>query len=113
MDVLGALTKEDAAAFEAHVAGCDLCAAEVRSLRETSASLPFGVTIVEPPPQLRERVLAIAGQLDAPSGMPFATASSSSTASSSDASTWLTRCRDPKHAQRCGCRGSAPRRWRY
>lgn len=69
--VLGALGREDTTAFEQHLASCDVCAAEVRSLRETSASLPFSVPIVEPPPGLRDRVLANLGDLPNREPIPF------------------------------------------
>lgn len=58
--VLGALSREESAAFESHIASCDACAEEVRSLRDMSAALPFAVPLTEPPAHLRDRVLAIA-----------------------------------------------------
>jgi quercetin dioxygenase-like cupin family protein len=38
-------------------AGCDRCAAEMRELRETAALLAFGIEPVDPPPELRQRIL--------------------------------------------------------
>lgn len=43
--------------FEDHLAGCPVCRAEVESLREAGALLAETV-LADPPPQLRERVLA-------------------------------------------------------
>jgi len=93
--VLGALGREDTAAFELHLANCDICAAEVRSLRETSASLPFSVPIVEPPLSLRERVLAAVGDLPTGETIPFsprltsAAAKPASAETSRSASLWV------------------------
>ena len=52
-----ALDDIERAAFERHLADCEVCSAEVAGLRETAAKLsdPIAVT---PPPALRERVLA-------------------------------------------------------
>lgn len=55
---LGALTAEDRSAFEAHLAGCDTCRAEVRSFAEVAGLLAHGAPAVEPPATLRARVLA-------------------------------------------------------
>jgi anti-sigma-K factor RskA len=52
-----ALTSEERADFEKHLAGCPSCAAEVRGLRETAARLAMA-TAITPPSQMRERVLA-------------------------------------------------------
>jgi anti-sigma-K factor RskA len=43
--------------FEQHLATCPDCRAEVDSLREAAATLPE-ITLVEPPPALRDRLLA-------------------------------------------------------
>ena len=43
--------------FEQHLATCPDCRAEVDSLREAAATLPE-ITLAEPPPGLRERLLA-------------------------------------------------------
>jgi len=56
-----ALDTEERAAFEAHLAQCADCRAEVDSLRETASllgSLPRTGDLVEPPPAVREQVLA-------------------------------------------------------
>ena len=60
--VLGALTPEERAEFEAHLVGCSECAAEVRSLGAVPAMLAQAVPQVEPSPALRDRVLrSVAG----------------------------------------------------
>jgi anti-sigma-K factor RskA len=60
--VLGALTAEESVEFEAHLAGCGECAADVRSLSAVPAMLAQAVPQVEPSPALRARVLrSVAG----------------------------------------------------
>ena len=54
---LDALDESERALFEAHLAGCPDCAAEVRSLRAAAAELSHA-TAAAPPPQLRGDVLA-------------------------------------------------------
>jgi anti-sigma-K factor RskA len=54
---LGVLDPDDRASFEAHLAGCDECAAEVRSLRRVATALAGTVSQPIPPPALRRRVL--------------------------------------------------------
>ncbi len=56
--IVGALAPDDRAAFEAHLAGCAECRAEVRALRMVGHALAAGVPLVDPPASLRERVLA-------------------------------------------------------
>jgi anti-sigma-K factor RskA len=56
--VLGALEPEQAAALERHLEGCERCRAEVRWLMPAVESLPESVQRLEPPPQLRERLMA-------------------------------------------------------
>jgi anti-sigma-K factor RskA len=53
---LDALTDDERADFERHLARCRACAEEVRGLRETAARLAMA-TAVTPPPQMRSRVL--------------------------------------------------------
>ncbi len=55
---LGALAPEERSAFEAHLAGCVACRAEVRSFVEVAGLLAHGVPAAEPPPALRDRVMA-------------------------------------------------------
>ena len=54
---LDALTGDEQADFEKHLARCPACAEEVRGLRETAARLAMA-TAVSPPPEMRSRVLA-------------------------------------------------------
>ncbi|WP_195210303.1 anti-sigma factor [Actinomarinicola tropica] len=56
---LDALEPDERARFEAHLAGCPDCAADIDELRGTAGELA-GATAVEPPPELRSRVLAAA-----------------------------------------------------
>lgn len=51
-----ALDDDERADFEKHLAGCEACRAEVDSLRE-AASMLADTVAVQPPPELRERVL--------------------------------------------------------
>ena len=56
--VLGALPELEAELLERHVAGCDTCRAELEELRPVSAALARSVPQVEPPPELKERLMA-------------------------------------------------------
>jgi anti-sigma-K factor RskA len=56
---MDALSPQDRAAFERHLAGCENCAQEIASLREATARLATA-TAVTPPPGFKERVLAAA-----------------------------------------------------
>jgi anti-sigma-K factor RskA len=58
---LGALPADERALFEAHVSTCDDCRRDVRVFREVVNLLPFALPQIEPPPALRDRVLAAAG----------------------------------------------------
>jgi anti-sigma-K factor RskA len=55
---LGALAQEERGAFEAHLAGCEVCRAEVRSFVEVAGLLAHSAPAAEPPPELRDRVMA-------------------------------------------------------
>jgi len=57
--VMGELRRDEAAAFEARLASDPVLATEVRRLRRTLGALPFA-TATEPPPGLRERIVAAA-----------------------------------------------------
>jgi anti-sigma-K factor RskA len=59
---LDALDADEAAAFEAHLAGCEACRQEVASFRATAAMLA-DETAVAPPPGLRDDVLAAIGSV--------------------------------------------------
>lgn len=55
---LGALDEQDRAAFEKHLATCDICAAEVRELSEVASLLATAAAQVAPPAGLRDRILS-------------------------------------------------------
>jgi len=55
---LGALDEEDRASFEAHLATCTICAAEVRELTDVAGLLASAAPHVPPPPRLRERIMS-------------------------------------------------------
>ena len=57
--VMDAISEQDRARFERHLAGCQECGQEVASLREATARLG-GASAVPPPPGLKERVMAAA-----------------------------------------------------
>jgi anti-sigma-K factor RskA len=72
---LGLLDPAERVAYEAHLAGCAACRAEVRAYAETAALLADALPPVAPPPGLRARILAEAradARVDAgaPSGGP-------------------------------------------
>lgn len=56
--LLGALEPGEAAAMEQHLAGCEECRTELEWLRPAAQLLPEAVERVEPPPQLRKRIMA-------------------------------------------------------
>jgi anti-sigma-K factor RskA len=56
--VLGSLDADERKAFEAHLATCGECAAEVQDLRSTAQVLAYAVPQRTPPSGLRDRVLA-------------------------------------------------------
>jgi anti-sigma-K factor RskA len=55
---LGALDAAERAAFEAHLASCAECSADVRQLRLAGGALAYAVPQVSPPPSLRARIMA-------------------------------------------------------
>ncbi len=55
--LLGALEPGEAAALERHLAGCGECRTELEWLRPAAQLLPESVERVEPPPQLRGRLM--------------------------------------------------------
>lgn len=59
--VLGSLDPQERVFFKAHLAGCQECAAEVRSLGGVVEALARGVPQRTPRPELRQRVLASSG----------------------------------------------------
>jgi anti-sigma-K factor RskA len=54
---LDALDERERAEYEAHLATCESCRAELASLQESASSLAYSVPAPAPPPQLRERIL--------------------------------------------------------
>jgi anti-sigma-K factor RskA len=59
--VLGALDPQERLAFERHAATCQECTNELRVLAGVATALPYGVTQVDPPAALRNRILVAAG----------------------------------------------------
>ena len=55
--VLDALTAEERAEFERHLAGCATCREEVAQLSQVVAVLPLAADAVEPTPELRDRIV--------------------------------------------------------
>ena len=56
--LLGALTREDADRFQHHLAGCTLCQADVARLKPAVDALPVTPDLVEPPRELKRRIMA-------------------------------------------------------
>jgi anti-sigma-K factor RskA len=56
--MLGALEPGEAAELERHAEGCERCKAEIRWLTPALNALPDGIERLEPPRELRERLLA-------------------------------------------------------
>lgn len=56
--ILGALEPAEAAEFERHLEGCERCRKEVRWLEPAVQALPESVERQEPPPRLREALMA-------------------------------------------------------
>ena len=54
---IGALNAEEQAQFEEHLAECAACAADMRAFEDVASSLGSSVP-AEPPPELRERLMA-------------------------------------------------------
>jgi anti-sigma-K factor RskA len=59
--MLGALEPEEAAEFERHAEDCERCRSEMRWLTAAVEVLPEAVERQEPPPELRQRLLAEVG----------------------------------------------------
>jgi anti-sigma-K factor RskA len=56
--MLGALEPGEAAGFERHLAGCERCREEMRWFEPAVGTLPESVARQEPPPRLRENLMA-------------------------------------------------------
>ena len=56
---LGALTPEESEVFRAHLAECELCRADLESLRPVVHALSEAPEQVEPPPALRRDLMAV------------------------------------------------------
>jgi predicted ChrR family anti-sigma factor len=60
---LGALSQHEARAFEEHLSeGCEACAAEREAFDGVVSSLAFGVREVDPPTEIREKLMARLGE---------------------------------------------------
>jgi anti-sigma-K factor RskA len=59
---LGALTPEEARRFDAHLADCELCRADLATLRPVVDLLADTPEPVEPPPELRRNLMAVVEQ---------------------------------------------------
>jgi hypothetical protein len=57
--VLHALADEDADRFAAHLAACERCQADVAELQGVADVLPMAAPQVEPPPELKGRIMAV------------------------------------------------------
>ena len=57
--VLGALEREEAEAFERHLARCERCRTDLNWLRPAVDTLPASVTQIAPPPRLRGLLAAV------------------------------------------------------
>ena len=56
---LGALEPEHARVFERHLAECELCTADLAALRPAVAALPESAEPVDPPAELKKRIMAV------------------------------------------------------
>ncbi len=68
---LEALTSDERVGFEAHLAECAACRAEVQSFREVAGLLAHAAPMAAPPPSLRDRTLR-EGRLVRPIGLHHA-----------------------------------------
>jgi anti-sigma-K factor RskA len=57
---LDALDPEDRWTYERHLDSCERCREEVAALRESAGELAYAAEGAEPPPELRDRILAAA-----------------------------------------------------
>jgi anti-sigma-K factor RskA len=64
--VVGALDASERTRLEEHARTCDECRASLRSFGAVADLLPYAVSITDPPPHLRERILAAASRARSP-----------------------------------------------
>jgi anti-sigma-K factor RskA len=57
--VLRALPDDENARFEAHLATCEQCRRDVAELQVAADTLPLAAVQVAPPPELRDRIMAV------------------------------------------------------
>jgi anti-sigma-K factor RskA len=57
--VLDALAQDDARAFAVHLEDCDACRAEVAALQPVADVLPMAAPQAVPPPELKDRIMAV------------------------------------------------------
>jgi anti-sigma-K factor RskA len=57
---LDALDETDEHTFEQHLALCERCRTDLAGLREAAAALAYAAPPAQPPPELKERILALA-----------------------------------------------------
>jgi anti-sigma factor RsiW len=57
--VLGALSGDEQERFVAHLGGCERCRAEVDELRMVADTLPLSAVLLAPPPELKDRIMAV------------------------------------------------------
>ena len=78
--LLGAMPDAELGGFEEHLSECPACRDEVDRLRVAADALPVSVPIVPPPPELKDRIMAVveaeasllasAGAVDRPAAAP-------------------------------------------
>jgi anti-sigma factor RsiW len=56
--VLGAMPEGELRRYEAHLAECEICRAEVAELRPAAEALPVAAATMTPPPGLKSRIMA-------------------------------------------------------
>ena len=105
--MLGALEPEEAADFERHAEDCERCRSEMRWLTAAVEVLPEAVERQEPPPELRERLLAEVGADGAGGGRSPAGEDGGAPRS---AGAWLSGLGS---ARATGGRSAGSRRWRW
>jgi anti-sigma-K factor RskA len=65
---LGCLDEDEAGLVSGHLAVCPVCSAELRSYQAVSEALPLAVPMAEPPPVLKQRLMA---QIQQASAIPL------------------------------------------